>query len=140
MTVKIAYNACRGLFMVTLPLARRMADMGHAEARKALADYHGKLSVKRSGGNVIPNCERRTGAHAQTSDAADDDTIWYGLRTCARHDSHLIQAIEEMGDRGDCDGTKLRIVVIPADAEFSIKSTGGYESVQIREDGRWVRA
>jgi hypothetical protein len=122
---KVVYNACYGGFGISLAAARRMADLGHEEAAKEVAEYDAKVSdpSKQEG------LERKYGVR------------WYGHFTgIDRADPILVQVVEELGLAASGDHARLRIEEIPAGTQYRIDEYDGNESVATRDSYEWKTA
>lgn len=114
--IKVAVNRCYGGFSVSLEAARRMAELGHAEAADEVREYDEKIA---------------------DPSKRDESEVKYGVRwyghLCrdreARTVPALIQTIEELGDRANGEFAKLYVAEIPGDAAWYIEEHDGREWV-----------
>lgn len=119
--VKVVTNRCFGGFSISLAAARRMAELGHAEAAAEVAKYDEKIQNPR----LRDASEKKRGVR------------WYG-NICRdyehRTDPILVQAVEELGSAADGEFARLNVAEVPADARWHIDSYDGAET--IHEDHR----
>src|SRR5713101_1086281 len=108
--IKVVYNACFGGFGVSEKAIRRMAELGHKGAKKALKKPYSFGGKKR-----------------------------YSLTDIDRHDPLLVQVVEELGDEASDSLARLRIATVDGD-RYSISYYDGRETVQGSDydPGGWI--
>lgn len=113
MSIKVVYNSSFGGFSISRACAERMAELGNKEAQQLIKD---------------------------DIDYPSDSSIgFYGfLYNTPRHDSALVQAVEELGeDRASGSMSDLRIHALSGDKYF-IDEYDGSETVVEPKDVLWV--
>lgn len=109
---KVVYNACYGGFGLSKKAVQRLAELGSEDAVQALKDD--------------PN-----------------NTFGYSLynyntyKSIARHDKHLVQVVEELGDEANGQCAKLEIEEIKS-RQYRISEYDGYETVKTSNKSDWV--
>jgi hypothetical protein len=110
MSIKVVYNACFGGFGLSKKAAERLAQLGVEDADKTLKDQESNPSV--------------FGFH-------------YSAYDLVRHDSRLVQVVEELGDEANGSFADLQVAEIPSN-KYRIHEYDGNESVQTPEDIDWI--
>ena len=112
MSIKVVYNNCFGGFAISRACAERMAKLGSKEAQQMIKD---------------------------DVDYPSDPSIgFYGfLSDTPRHDSILVQAVEELGEDASGSMSDLRIHELSGDKYF-IDVYDGSETVVEPPDVCWI--
>lgn len=118
---KIVVNKCHGGFSVSLPAARRMAELGHATAAAEVAEYDAKVADP---------------AKQDKYERARGEPRWYGYGYTdepgsgyKRDDPILVQVVEDMGRDAGGELSALEVVEVPDDVEWTIEEYDGLEWV-----------
>ena len=112
MSIKVVYNNCFGGFAISRACAERMAELGSKEAQQLVKD---------------------------DVDYPSDPSIgFYGfLSDTSRHDSILVQAVEELGEDASGSMSDLRVYELSGDKYF-IDEYDGSETVVEPPDVCWI--
>jgi hypothetical protein len=110
---KVVYNACYGGFGLSRKAAERLLELGVEEMDQEIKDI--ESAHLRGLGDIynIPN-------------------------DFSRHDSRLVQVIEEMGSAASGSYAKLQIAKVKG-KKYIIEEYDGYESVKTPKDICWIK-
>ena len=113
---KVVVNRCYGGFSVSIEAARRMAELGHAQAIEELRECDAKAADP----SLLDESEKKWGQR------------WYGF-ICRdremRSDPELVQAVEELGGAANGECSKLDVTEIPDGIQWTIEEYDGREWV-----------
>lgn len=137
--MKVVINKCYGGFSVSLEGCRWMAERGHEEAKKRVAEYEEELRVfehyKKNG--VLPDGQGdestrrfRTGMF-DISIKYNKLPDFYSGHDFERHDPMLVACVEALGGehRKGASGEHARLVIveIPDGVDYEIQEYDGQE-------------
>lgn len=112
MSIKVVYNNCFGGFSISHACAVRMAELGNKEAQQMIKD--------------------------EVDYPSDSSIGFYGILSFTpRHDSILVQAVEELGEDASGSMSELRVYELSGDKYF-IDVYDGSETVVEPKDVAWI--
>jgi hypothetical protein len=118
---KIVYNACYGGF--------------------SLSDKAYELYAELAGIKIYPEkdswCTHYYTSAATGDKSVDDERKWLYSGDMSRHDTFLVQTVEQLGDEANGSCAKLRIYETDSD-RYIIEEYDGNESVVVSYDNSWV--
>lgn len=108
--IKVVYNACFGGFSLSRKAAERLAELGYEEAATAIEEQSKQKSF------------------------FGEQYSFYDL---PRHDSRLVQVVEELGEAASGNFAELKVAKIKG-LRYRIDEYDGNESVQTPNDIEWI--
>ena len=128
--MKIAINACFGVFNLSAKAISRIAEMNGQKA------YFFNTASSGKDRHLIPVPIEEAGLFTIAYNTptpsypdVDSEEILSHRYDC-RHDDKLIKAIEELGSEANGPCSKIKIVEIPDGVEYEIEEYDGMESIQ----------
>jgi len=116
MSIKVVYNNCFGGFVISRACAERMAELGNKEAQSMIEIFN----------------------HRQTMIEREGHQFYGYIYETPRHDSALVQAVEELGEDASGDMSDLRVYELSGDKYF-IDEYDGSETVVEPKDVVWIK-
>lgn len=159
---KIAYNGCFGGFSLSAAAIKRYAELKGRDCYffESARDKNGSLklgqyepiSMKEAGKDImffafdIPNpgevLAKTDDWHAMSQEQRMASNSLYekhdiSNRYIPRDDPHLVQVIEEMGEKASGRCASLKIAEVPSGSRYRIDEYDGNESVMTADDYDW---
>jgi len=141
---KVVYNACHGGFNLSEAAVQRYAEIkgiplwieagSEAMRRMGVVTYYTVPEGERI--EMLENwCSHP--AEVLTAHSAKYKSQRLDARAIPRHDSALVQVVEELGDKASGPFADLKIAVVPDGGRYRIEEYDGRESIEQPDDIEW---
>lgn len=131
--MKVVINKCYGGFSVSLDAARFMADRGHDEAKRMIAEHERDdkwIQQFVATGEWPDDCPESSIKCLAIDAKCYQRNKFYGyFNDLKRNDTLLVEAVEALGEKANGECANLGIVEVPDDVEWEIADYDGNEHV-----------
>lgn len=127
---KLVINSCYGGFSLSPFGVREYAKAKGIELHPFTSDHKTGKCKQLNWDDTIKNALFLHYSTKPIKNGKDDNESYFSDRDIPRDDKHLIEIVENFGDKVDGSCAELRIVEIPDDADWEISEYDGRERVE----------